>query len=434
VGPVSGDDPRGARPLPWVAWLLYGAVLVTGVTYDAAGLSGPDRSPVAGMAFVALLGALFALEAVDWRRPGPASRRPAIALLGLRMVLIELVNAVDGAGLARALYLLVPFFAYFLLGRRVSVALAGLYLAAAVARASTVSGWYRSPELVSDLLMFGIGLVFAVSMAAVAVEAQASRAAYAGQAADLAAASERNRLARDIHDSLGHHLTAIAVQLDKAAAYRDLDPAAADLAVADARRSASAALADVRRSVGALRAGDEAFSLAAAVAALADGVRDGDLAVTVDVTGEEAGYDRAALTALYRAAQEGLTNARRHAAAGRVAVTVALGEREARLVVADDGRGFPGDATSESPAGGYGLRGMRERLEPLGAAGRQPGDRRRARRRHPADRAGAPVGDGPGGAVTGDDRPVRVLVVDDQRLIREGISSLLDLQPGVEVC
>jgi signal transduction histidine kinase len=362
---VSGGDQQGARPLPWVAWLLYGAVLVTGVTYDVAGLSGPGRSPAAAVAFVALLGALFALEAVDWRRPGPTSRRLAVALLAARMVLIELVNAVDGAGLARALYLLVPFFAYFLFGRLIAVALAGFYLAAAVARASAVSGWYRSPELVSDLLMFGIGLVFAVSMAAVAADAQASRVR-----------AERLRLARDIHDSLGHHLTAIAVQLDKAAAYRDLDPPAADRAVADARRSAASALADVRRSVGALRAGDEAFSLAAAVAALADGVRDGDLAVTVDVAGEEAGYDPAALTALYRAAQEGLTNARRHAGAARVSVTVALGEREARLVVADDGRGLSAGSTAGPAAGGYGLRGMRERLEPLGGRleiGAQPG-------------------------------------------------------------
>ena len=67
-------------------------------------------------------------------------------------------------------------------------------------------------------------------------------AAYAGQAAELSAAAERNRLARDIHDSLGHYLTAIAVQLEKAEVFRDRDQGTASQAVADARTLARQAL------------------------------------------------------------------------------------------------------------------------------------------------------------------------------------------------
>ena len=92
--------------------------------------------------------------------------------------------------------------------------------------------------------MFGLGLVLAVAMAAVAVGEQEGRARlehalrelsdsherladHAERVAELSAAAERNRLARDIHDSLGHHLTAIAVQLEKAEAFRDRDAATA---------------------------------------------------------------------------------------------------------------------------------------------------------------------------------------------------------------
>jgi signal transduction histidine kinase len=85
----------------------------------------------------------------------------------------------------------------------------------------------------------------------------------------------------------------------------------------------------------------------------------------VTVTGDEAGRGAAARTVLFRAAQEALTNVRRHSGARRVRVSVTLDDREARLVVADDGRGF--DPASPAVTGGlaaregFGLLGMRER-------------------------------------------------------------------------
>lgn len=371
------------RPLSWVASALYLAVLTTGVYFDAAGLSAAHRGLLARAGFLGGLAILLAIEVVEHRRGSAAgSRRTAIALLGVRMALFEAVNAVDGAGLARALYLLVPFFAYLSLGRRISYGLAALYLAAAVARGSLSPGWHRDPEIVSDLLMFAIGMVLSVSMAAVAAEQTASRvraelllddlsashdrlAAYAGQAAELAAATERNRLARDIHDSLGHHLTAVAVQLEKAAVFRDLDPATATQAVADARRATGLALDEVRRSVGTLRGGP--FSLATAVGALVDGLRDGGFEIDLTVSGAADGYHPAALTALYRAAQEGLTNARRHAGADRVEVVVDLGAQRARLTVTDNGRGFAA-AQPVPTTTGHGLAGMRERIDAVGGS------------------------------------------------------------------
>jgi signal transduction histidine kinase len=363
------------RPLPWVASILYTAVLVAGLYFQLAGLA-PATGPRIAV-FTAVLLTLLVGEVAERRRFGMRTpRRLAVVLLVARLGLYVSLSTVDPSGFSRTLYLLVPFTAYFSLGRRASYALAAGCLGLVVATVSATPGWYRQTEIVSDLLMFVIGLTFAVSMAAVAAEAEASRTRaerllgdleeshrqlgeYASQVATLAAVTERNRLARDIHDSLGHHLTAVSVQLEKAAAFRHRDEDASARALADARRSARFALEDVRHSVGTLRTGGT-FALGRAVAELAGSM--GDTTVDLNVIGDESGYGGPALLALYRAAQEGLTNVRKHAEASKVSVVLDLGEREASLRVADDGRGFHASV----PTDGFGLQGMRERLELVG--------------------------------------------------------------------
>jgi signal transduction histidine kinase len=226
--------------------------------------------------------------------------------------------------------------------------------------------------------MFGVGVVLAIAMAGIAVGEHASRirletalgalreshdqlATYAGQAAELSAAAERNRLARDIHDSLGHYLTAIAVQLEKAEVFRDRDQGAASQAVADARSLARQALQDVRGSVRALRGDEPAAPLSAMLTGLARQAGAGDPQVSLSVTGDEAAIAAGARTALFRAAQEALTNARKHSGARRVSMSVAFGDREVRLVVSDDGCGFEPPPRGAQAHNGLGLVGMRER-------------------------------------------------------------------------
>ncbi|WP_369034202.1 sensor histidine kinase [Streptomyces adonidis] len=345
-------------PVRWVAPLLYGAVLVGGLYYAAAGLGeGPGPSGWRTAGFAAAIGALFALEAAVRRRP--ASRVPALLA---RCGLIVAVVLLDASGLSQVLFVLLPFTAYFAFGRTTALTLGSLCLAGLLTSyLLTAPGWYRDLEHVSDLLMLTVGLVLALSMAAVAVGEQRARIElqeYAARVAALSAAAERNRLARDIHDSLGHHLTAMSVQLEMASDFRALDPDAAQRALNEARQSVRLALGDVRQSVHALR--DEAVrpALSDALNGLA---RDGGAPprVTVEVSGDEDGYGTAELTALYRAAQEGVTNARRHALASRVTVVVRLAGDAARLVVTDDGRGF----APATAAGGFGLVGMRERVQ-----------------------------------------------------------------------
>ncbi|MEV6879667.1 sensor histidine kinase [Amycolatopsis sp. NPDC051128] len=330
------------RIVPWVSGAVYGIVLLAGLYYVFAGLSPANGARLAG--FVAGIGALFVLEAVERR----VARGP-VAFLVARLVLFFAVAALDESGLSRVLFVLVPFAAYLTLGRTVGLVLGGLCLALLVGGfAVWVPGWYRDTSYVSDVLMFTMGLVLALAMADVAVQERRA----ASRVAELSAATERNRLARDIHDSLGHHLTAVSIQLEKVAAFADRDPDVAGQALADARRSVGHALEDVRTSVSTLRAGERS---------LVDALTE--LGVALDVHGEEPDLDPTTVTTLYRAAQEAVTNARRHGRASQVLVSVTFGAATS-LVVTDNGRGFDTGA----PQSGFGLLGLRERAALVGGA------------------------------------------------------------------
>ncbi|GII84009.1 hypothetical protein Ssi03_19990 [Sphaerisporangium siamense] len=386
ASPVSS-----ARAARRASFLVYAAVLLAGL-YDAALRHGDGGGgsplpagpwaplgpggPLSVVVFAAGIGALFALDLIESRRfrPGPPPARVAAALLGLRLALFVLVTAFDGSGLSHVLLVLVPFTARLSFGRTAGAVSAVACAAVVLAGYQWAApGWPGDIEYVSDLLMLGVGLILSFAVAGVAAGAEEDRArlresnarlaAYAGQAGELAAAAERVRVARDIHDGLGHHLTAVAVLLEKATAFGERDPALARQALADARESTRRALDDVRRSVRTLRAPAAPapeFSLLAALTDLAAGAAGQAPAVELDLGGDETGYDPRVRTTLYRAAQEALTNARRHAGATRVSVGLALGDAEARLVVADDGRGFAAGAE------GFGLTGMRERVRLAG--------------------------------------------------------------------
>ncbi|WP_410643242.1 sensor histidine kinase [Amycolatopsis sp. lyj-346] len=328
------------RIVPWVSGAVYGIVLLAGLYYVLAGLGPANGARLAG--FVAGIGALFALEALERR----VARLP-VAFLVARLVLFFAVAALDESGLSRVLFVLVPFAAYLTFGRPAGLVLGGLCLALLVGGfAVWVPGWYRDSTYVSDVLMFTTGLVLALAMADVTVRERRA----AARVAELSAAAERNRLARDIHDSLGHHLTAVSIQLEKVAAFAGRDPDVAGQALADARRSVGHALDDVRTSVGTLRAGGRS---------LVDALTE--LGVALEVHGAEPDLGHATVTTLHRAAQEAVTNARRHGRAGQVRVSVTFGATT-RLVVTDNGRGFDTGA----PRSGFGLLGLRERAALVG--------------------------------------------------------------------
>ncbi|NJN16449.1 MAG: sensor histidine kinase [Oscillochloris sp.] len=194
--------------------------------------------------------------------------------------------------------------------------------------------------------------------------ANAALAAAAERERELAAAEERVRLAHDIHDGLGHHLTVLNVQLQAAVRLVDRDPQRAQDTIALCRREAQAALDEVRRSVAALRRSPlDNRSLHEAISALvSDFDRASPLQASFTQHGESFDLSPAAAMSLFRAAQEGLTNAQKHAVASMVQVVLTFHSSGVTLRVQNDG------STTDAPdgSGGFGLAGLRERAERLG--------------------------------------------------------------------
>jgi signal transduction histidine kinase len=184
--------------------------------------------------------------------------------------------------------------------------------------------------------------------------------------AQSVALGERARLARDMHDVLAHSLSALALQLEATrlqAADRGTDPDVV-AAIERAHHLAAGGLEEARRAISALR-GDE-LPGPERLQALADAFEEHTAArCAVTVTGTPNELAPEARLALYRTAQEALTNVRRHSAADRVTMRLDHRGDGTTLVVQDHGPGAP-VTVGPSPGGGYGLTGMRERAELLG--------------------------------------------------------------------
>jgi signal transduction histidine kinase len=187
------------------------------------------------------------------------------------------------------------------------------------------------------------------------------------QARETAVTEERNRLAREIHDSIAHYLTVINLQLEVAEKVAADQPEQASEQVRRAHRLTQECLREVRQSVAALRSASiEELSLPRALDKLVreftenTGLRV-DLQLNVP---EGVQYSPEASLALYRVAQEGLTNVQRHAHARVATLNHSVSDGEALLSVQDDGIGVTNGWQSNH--GGFGLIGLRERIELLG--------------------------------------------------------------------
>jgi signal transduction histidine kinase len=186
-------------------------------------------------------------------------------------------------------------------------------------------------------------------------------AAYAAQAEELAMTQERNRLAREIHDNLGHYLTIVNVQIEAAKVVMASNPDRALDAMNKAQELAQKGLTRVRESVAALRESPVSNRLLhEAVSSLVEEVRSAGIVTEFKVAGEPIPLENKVALALYRAAQEGLTNVRRHARASRVDILLDFRPSEVRLEVKDNGVG------AAEHTGGFGLLGIRERLQLVG--------------------------------------------------------------------
>nr|WP_239521917.1 sensor histidine kinase [Geodermatophilus sabuli] len=327
------------------------------------------RQPLPPIA-VALVFALLATVGFGWvdRHEPRTRRRLAVGYVLVQLPLGWVVFAAGGEGVGSTLLLLVL----------VSQSVLLLPLAAAVLVAALVPLVHLGMPMADGLrIMLGtyVAVAFTAAVTELLLREQRARAELAdaherlrhsaAQAEELATTQERNRLARDIHDGLGHHLTVVQMQVQAARAVLRADPARADAVLAQAQQQSTEALAEVRRSVAVLREARVVPPLGDALELLAADTSAAGVPTELEVTGTVRELPADTRESLFRAAQEGLTNVRKHAAAGRARLLLAYGDDgTVRLEVRDDGRG----TAVVTEGAGFGLLGVRERASRLGGS------------------------------------------------------------------
>ncbi|WP_028045812.1 sensor histidine kinase [Cellulomonas sp. URHE0023] len=310
-----------------------------------------------GLAYAAL--AILGFRAVDGRGVWWAA-----GYVGVQLVLGFAVFSLSGAAVGAVLLLVVLVAQSVLL----------LPLPAAVAVAAVlplVHLGMQWPRVLGEALGTLAVSTFTLIVTELLVRERSARAelaaanerlrGYAAQAEQLATIQERNRLARDIHDGVGHHLTVVQMLLEAArAVIPTAGPDRLDAMLANAQDQSRQALAEVRRSVAALR--EHRPVLAEALRQLAAEATEAGVPTELDVRGQARPLRADVDESLFRAAQEGLTNVRKHADATRTAVVLDFQDDDhVRLEVRDDGRGLAGQQ-----ADGFGLAGLRERMASIG--------------------------------------------------------------------
>jgi two-component system NarL family sensor kinase len=183
----------------------------------------------------------------------------------------------------------------------------------------------------------------------------------------LGAVEERNRIAREIHDTLAQGLAGIALKLETADSLMDMNssPDEVQTIVRHALDLTRANLEEARRSVMDLRAAplEERNLIDAVQNLISKWNKQTDISFSFDIIGEVRPLPSRIETALYRVIQESLTNIGRHAEASRVEIRIGFTDNEIRLVIEDDGIGFDLEKLTE---GHYGVIGMNERVKLLG--------------------------------------------------------------------
>ncbi len=336
----------------WAAvWLVY--------LYDPALVALRSPSPQRGVALAAivLFAATYTIGFAAVPRPvgGPERRRLGVALVGLEAALATVIVAVLGEA-HLPVFIYVAALAMFLLpphwGWRVVVALlAGTFLAQVLVPGWHIDGSVHFQILVAGVAMWAVTQIIARNRALAMAHQEIAR---------LAAEQERNRLARDLHDILGHSLTVVAVKAELAGRLVRLDPDRAEAEILDVERLARGALSEVRAAVAGSRVVSLGSELANARTALAAAGIDADLPAAVDDVPDQ----RRELFGWV--VREGVTNVVRHSGASRCRIQIT----PSTVTISDDG------APAASPGvGGRGLVGLRERAEAVGGTlrvGRSP--------------------------------------------------------------
>ena len=182
----------------------------------------------------------------------------------------------------------------------------------------------------------------------------------------LATSRERNRVARELHDTLAHTLSGLSVQLEAVKAYWDIDPQKARSTLEGSLQAAHSGLGETRRALQALRASPlDDLGLSLAVRTMVeDAATRANLALNLSVADELPSLSPDVEQCVYRVAQEAVTNVAKHASAKTLTVILESTGEKVTLTVRDDGLGF--DVDKRDRTNNYGLEGMKERAQLAG--------------------------------------------------------------------
>ncbi len=330
-------------------WVLVGVLMVTAL------LEGIFRDEVSWRPVVTVV-AVGLAPVLLWRRTHPLAC--VVVAFGTATVLslASMVGGVPGVGLTTMVYVLVLVYALVRWGsgREIVIGLAVVLVAAVI---GTVADYTGAVELVGGVAILAAS---AAGGAAFRYRAESWR-----RARDQIRSQERVGLARELHDTVAHHVSAIAVQAQAGRTMAGQRPEAALEALTVIEGEASRTLAEMRAMVRVLRDGASAeYAPQAGVADLRSlARRDPVPIVDVELPGDLDGLPPQVDAAVYRLAQEALTNALRHARnASRVEIRVVADAGRLWLCVTDDGQLDPTRPASH----GFGLLGMTERVQLLG--------------------------------------------------------------------
>lgn len=348
------------RERPW----LLDAVLALGILAASLLAEAASRQSIPALQIVLMLAVAGGYAA---RRATPLLALVVTGALILTMILLDFGTAVIGAGL----FLMAYTVAAYRSAKAVVIAagyLTGIMLTIVIARPD------RMPpgELATNLALFAGSFVFgrAARVHRAATRLEAERAALAEEVqrkeARAVLTEERLRIAREVHDVVGHSLGVIALQAGVGARMVDSDPAEAKAALLAIAARSRESLREVRQLLGAVRDPQTAGSPAPGLAAVPELTKDlaeAGLRIELQQHGEPWPLPPAMDLTAYRVLQESLTNVARHAGTDQAWVRISYLPNEVELCVRDRGRGPAG---SDAPAGGQ--RGMRERVESWGGS------------------------------------------------------------------
>jgi signal transduction histidine kinase len=348
------------------------AAILTVISVGALWIESPEQPETIRSADVA--GVLLALASsvpLVWRRSHALWVFGFLAIPAITLELLSYSNA-GPVSVLIALYTVAS-----LCERRRSLSALGVTAAAVLV--VLIASWdeLTAIDVIANYLVFGTAWIlgdnvrtrrqYVAELEEKAVRMEAEREAQAQRAA----AAERTRIARELHDVVAHSVSVMTVQAG--AARRVLDQAGADPDVREAIATVEAtgreALAELRRVVGVLREDGESAGVApqpgvADLPALVARAREAGLSVELEVEGEPRPLPSGVDLSAYRIAQEAITNTLKHAGPARAQVRVCYGAEALEVQVVDDGRGAAADPAP--PGGGNGLVGMRERVALFG--------------------------------------------------------------------